>query len=312
MWFNNVLVFSYELPQDTKLSDALAEHALKPCPPHARFIYGWLPMIEESFVHESTGALMISLGKEERILPRGVLKKLTDDRIEDMEAQRGRSLSRAEKGKISEDLEFELLPKAFCLQKRLDALFDPISKRLFINTGSASQAAQLTGLLRKSVPGISLMPLEIEQSLSPILTGWLQNMTTLPAAFTIAETCLLFSLDDEKKRLACKGYDLSAQEIGNLLEEGLAVSELSLVWRERIALTLTQDFSLKRIKCTDYLVDEFQGLNELDDEAQQKDASLTLLCGELRALIDDLLEAIKTPQQDLPVEATHQQAAAIM
>ena len=116
----------------------------------------------------------------------------------------------------------------------------------------------------------------------------------LPSMFQLASDCLLFSLDDEKKRVNCKGYELPADEILSLLSQGLAVAEISIIWNERVQLTLTQDFTFKRLKCLDYLVDEFNDLREVDDEGQQQDAALTLLTGELRGLTNDLLKALKT------------------
>ena len=114
----------------------------------------------------------------------------------------------------------------------------------------------------------------------------------LPPMFQLASDCLLISLDDEKKRVNWKGYELPADEILALLSQGLAAAEISIIWNERIQLTLTQDLSFKKIKCLDYLLDEFNDANALDEEALQQDAALNLLAGELRGLTNDLLKAL--------------------
>lgn len=295
MWFNNALVYHYELADDIELSDLLAEESLKPCPPHARFIYGWLPAFADELIQEVAGSSLICLGKEERILPRGVINKLLAERITALENQQGRIIKRAEKAQMAEDLEFELLPKSFCVQKRLQAILDTQAKRLMINTASANQASQLTGLLRKSLPGIQLEPLFHHENLAIRFAEWITNPETLPESFQLASDCLLFAPDDDKKRFTCKGYELPAEEILSLLSQGLVAAELSLIWKERIQFTLTDTLTFKRLKSLEYLVDEFSEINQLDEEYQQRDAALTLLSGELRHLTDDLLAGLSQP-----------------
>ncbi len=297
MWFNNALIYQCELDEASDLPDLLSQDAMKPCPPHARFIYGWLPAIADEFVHGIAGASLICMGKEERLLPRGVINRVLAERIQTLETQRGYAIKRAEKAQMAEDLEFELLPKAFCIQKRTFALLDHVSKRLIINATSSTQASQLTSLLRKTVPGIRIEPLPHTENLSMRLVEWITNPASLPANVQLASDCLLFSPDDEKKRFNCKGYELPAEEILTLLSQGLAASELSIIWNERIQLTLTHELAFKRLKCMDYLVDDFNEIRQLDEEYEQQDASLTLLSGELRALMTDLLADMteKTP-----------------
>ena len=289
MWFNNALIYQYTLENPAELADHFTEHALKPCPPHARFVYGWLPSIQDEFVHEITGSASICMGKEERLLPKGVINRFLKERIEALETQRGFAVKRAEKAQMAEDIEFELLPKSFCVQKRTFALMDSISKLLIINTSSTTQASQVTSLLRKTVPGLQIEPIQANENLSMHFLEWINNPASIPANIQLASDCLLFSPDDEKKRFHCKGYELPAEEILSLLKQGLIPSELSLIWNERIQFTLTHDFVFKKLKCLDYLADDFNEISQLDEEHEQKDAALLLLTGEFRSLLQDLL-----------------------
>lgn len=292
MWFNNALIYQYELDKNFDLASFLAENSLKPCPPHARFIYGWLPIFAEELVHEITGTSLICMGKEERLLPRGVINKLLGEKVKMLEMHQGRSIKRSEKAQIAEDIEFELLPKSFCIQKKLFAILDNINKRIIINTSSNNQASQLTSLLRKSVPGITIEPLGHQENLAVRFAEWIHSPGTLPEHFQLASDCLLFSLDDEKKRIHCKGYELPADEIITLLSQGMVTAEVSLIWKERIQLTLTHDFTFKKLKTLDYLIDDFNDIQQFEDEYQQRDAVLSLLSGELRELTHDLLEIL--------------------
>jgi recombination associated protein RdgC len=297
MWFNNTLIYQYDLKEGCDLNASLQEELLKPCPPHARFIYGWLPAFAGEMVHEVAGSVMICMGKEERILPRGVINKILHERIQVIEQQQGRQVKRTEKAQIAEDLEFELLPKSFCVQKRLSAMMDTVNKRLIINTSSANQASQLTGLLRKSVDGINIEPLAQTENLALRFAQWIHSPETLPTDFQLASDCVLFSLDDDKKRMHCKGYELPSEEILSLLAQGMATAEISLIWKERIQFTLTHEFVFKKLKSLDFLLDDFSEIKKLDEEYQQQDAALTLLSGELRELIDALVRLFPNTAQ---------------
>ncbi|KTD19334.1 recombination associated protein [Legionella lansingensis] len=292
MWFNSAIIYQYEMKEDVDLAAVLAEETLKPCPPHARFIYGWTPASGDELVQEVAGCSLVCLGKEERILPRGVIKRLLVERIQTLEAQQQRTIKRAERLQLAEDLEFELLPKSFCVQKQLLAMLDSTTNRLIVNASSNNQASQLTSFLRKSLPGIHIEPVSHHENLAMRFAQWISEPQSLPPSLQLASDCLLFSLDDEKKRVNCKGYELPAEEILTLLSQGLAAAEISLIWNERIQFTLTHDLTLKRLRCLDYLIDEFNEIKQLEETYQQRDAALTLLSGELRALINDLLAGL--------------------
>lgn len=311
MFFNNAIYFQYELDESMpSLSELLAENALKPCPPHARFIQGWLPLFADCFAQEASGSTLICMGKEERILPSSVIKRELEERVEMQETQLSRPLKRSEKSQMAEEIEFELLPKAFCLQKRMYAILDKLSNHLIINSSSTTQAAQLVALLRKSVPGIKIEPLSCGENLAFHFSQWITQPSTIPPSFQLASDCLLFSPDNEKKRFNCKGYELPADEILSLLNQGLLVSEISIQWNERIQCTLTQDLIFKRIKCLDYLLDDFNHLKELDDDAQQRDAALVLLTGELRSMMKELFTHLSAPAVTTHGQTSHTESGA--
>ena len=292
MWFNNATIYHYEHTKDLNISAALVELALKPCPPHARFIYGWAPVFNTAFTREVAGCTLVCLGKEERVLPRSVVNRVLTERVLQLETQRGYAVKRAEKAQMSEDLEFELLPKAFCVQKNLFALFDHSAQRLIINTSSQSQAAQMLAMLRKSIVDLRVEPLNFPDKLALRFTTWFMHPETLPHNMQLASDCLLFSLEDENKRFNCKGYSTGDEEITDLLSKGLVAGELSLIWNERVQFTLTQELTFKRIKCLDILQNDMDELKSLEDPEQTKDASLVLLAGELRGLCNQVYASL--------------------
>lgn len=291
MWFNNALIFEYEA-SNLNLKEDLLNEALKPCPPHARFIFGFSPVIDDEYVLEIAGAHLIKFSKEERILPRGVILKILEQRVNAWEEAQGRPMKRADKAQLAEELEFELLPKAFSLEKHMYAFLDSKRKRLVINTSSVNQALQLIASLRKAVPEIKITSLNHDENLTAKFTEWLLNPLTMPGNFDLAEDCLLVALDNERKKCNFKGYALPSDEVCSLLENGMAPAEIPLIWADRMQFTLTNNFTLKRIKCLDYLIEESNETQKLEDEREQMQANLSLLVGEFGVMIDELLSSI--------------------
>ena len=74
--------------------------------------------------------------------------------------------------------------------------------------------------------------------------------------------------------------------------------------KQRIHFTLTQTLTFKRLKCLDYLHDELQHIADMDGEALQRDARITLLAGELRSLCNsvavDIADKIPQPKAHDP------------
>lgn len=297
MWFSNALIFEYENNENVDLNDALRCEGLKPCPPHARFIYGFAPVVNDDLALQIAGSSLIKFAKEERILPRGVILKVLEERVKAWENHQNRTMKRADKIQLAEELEFELLPKSFTLEKHLTAFIDHKRKRLVINTASVTQALQLIASLRKALPGIKITTLGHDENLAIKFSEWIQNPLTLPQNFELAQDCLLIALDNEKKKCNFKGYDLPSDEISNLLEKGMVPAEIPLIWNERVQFTLTSNFTLKRIKCLDYLLEDINETRQLEDEIQQMEASLSLLTGEFGILIDELLKALVKPKK---------------
>lgn len=305
MWFNNIQLYSYTLDENMNINELLTNDCLKPCPAHARFIHGWTsPVNNDVLAYEIANCYFINLGKEEKILPRSVIQRVLAEKIKKIEVERGFPVKKIEQGQLAEDIEFDLLPKAFCVQKNTLAILDKNNKKIIVNSSSNNQSSQLLSLLRKSIPEISIEPIDTINNMAILFASWIKNPGLLPKNFDLATNCLLFSEDNEHKQFNCKGYELPADEIHSLLEKGLVASEISLVWNERIQFTLTQNLTLKRIKCLDYLIDEFHEAGKSDNDTQQQDASLTLLIQELRSLFADLLPTLTQSDKINPLPET--------
>ncbi len=286
MWFKNAAVYTVDgMPNDKELEEALTEHAIKPCPPHARFIYGWLDVISGQKVFSQNGAMLFLLGKEERILPPSVIKQMVEEKIKEIEERENRTVRRSERNQLKEEMEFTLLPKSFTLLKKTWAFFDAKSQRLVINTASAKAAEDLCAMLNKALKTTTLSPLSIDSSISETMSSLLMAKRRLPSAFNLGSRCVLESPKDTSKRFTCKGYELPAEEVDGLLNSGLKAIEVAFEFDDRISFSLTNGLTIKSIKLLDQLQDELKACHKLDDKIEVLDASFFLLTSELDKLI---------------------------
>ena len=85
-----------------------------------------------------------------------------------------------------------------------------------------------------------------------------------------------------------KRQDLTAEEVAGHVRCGKTVSELGLVWDERVAFVLTSEFTLKRIQYLDVLQEAAE--NHGDNAADLAAASQLIVSANLSALIGELVE----------------------
>lgn len=297
MWFRQAIVYQFEGLTNSGLEEAFGEYALKPCPPHARQTFGWSENASGFYWHEVAGFAATVFSKEERILPKSVLNHQLQEKLAVLEQEKGRKLRRKEQLEILENLEFDLLPKAFVIQKSIPMLWDMNNKRLIIQASSESALAPLFALLRKTLPSVQYQRLIPETPLNETMTGWLRDPSSLAPDFSLAERCVLVARDEQSKKLSCRGYDLNAYELQGILTNEHEAEELALHFAERLGFSVNDRFVLKGLKALDYLEDSRKEVDALEQE-EQFDANLSLFAGEITSLLNRLLQICETKAKE--------------
>lgn len=303
MWFKNVLIYQVnEMPDYKDLASILTEHRIKPCPPHSRYIYGWTEVINDRMVYTANGASLFVMAKEERILPNAVISQHLDEKVQHIEANEARTVKRSERNQLKEELEFSLLPQSFSILKKTWAYYDSKKQYLIVNTASLTMGEQFAALLRKSIKQIEITPIAFDVDMSAKLTQCLQQPNTLPKHFDLGDKVLLHSPDDDKKRFNCKGYELPAEEVDDLLKRGLKAIELSFAFNDRIDFTLTHQLIIKSIKCHDLLLEEFKETQKMETKEDEFDASFSILTHELEQLISHIFGSLLSLENGIFLE----------
>ncbi|OGV47623.1 MAG: hypothetical protein A3F46_05295 [Legionellales bacterium RIFCSPHIGHO2_12_FULL_42_9] len=294
MWFNNIIVYQLQTPfaiSPETMHNALEELRLKPCPPHARLSQGWINPFNflDEKLYSINNCHIVVAASEVRLLPASVIRTVLDEKLIAFEQSQQRPMRRAEQLQLKEEIEFDLLPKAFTVQKKDWLYIDTFKQWVVINNANPNKASDIMALLIKALGSISAVPLTVEVSLSHLFSGWLKEHHSLPESLSLGRRCVLIKSQDDKSQYICKDIEQNGNEIDILLEEGYCVASLELSWQDRIQFVLTDSFQLKRLKCIDYLEEAFKENSKLGDEHEKFDANFSLLAGEVRELISFLI-----------------------
>lgn len=213
---------------------------------------GLIKPLGEDIIHELDGAAsLLTVQFNERMLPGKVRDEKLQIRKDKLEAQEGRKLTKKEYAELREEIEFDLLPKAFIRRVQVPVLFVH-PNLMFVCTGSQKRADDTVSLLCAVFD--KLEPRKIA-TVKPLLG----MLTTLACAeqetdelyFGAAKSAVLKGTGEEKKTIRIKDRDIYGHEVVALLETSdYDVTELAInvVHRgdELLSMSLTDSFIFKR------------------------------------------------------------------
>ena len=296
MWFKNLYLFKFEndfTMNAEELHEALSVKPFSPCSATQRESLGWLPPLGKnttSFTHASNNYILMSMARQERLLPATVIKETLQEKVEAIEEAEGRKVSSREKKEMKEDIEHELLPRAFTRTQKLDAYIDPKNGWLILNSSSAPRAEEFTKLLRKTLGSLPVTLPESETSPAVAMTEWLKS-GRLPEPFTLGFECELKNQGDDKGSVSFKQHDLTLDEIQTSLQAGKFASKLAIEWDEKISFVLSEDLQVKKLKFLDVLEEQLQD-NDPQSYEEHIDIQFALMTGEVSSMLKDLMKAL--------------------
>ena len=295
MWFKNLYLFKFEKDFTLNAEELHAELLKKPftpCSPSQRESMGWVAPIGkgESLTHSSNRYILFTMARQERLLPATVIKETLQEKVEEIENVENRKVSAREKKELREDIEHELLPRAFTRTQKIDAWIDPTNGWLILNTASAPRAEEFTKLLRKTLGSLPVALPESKVSPAVAMTQWLGSQK-LPEPFTLGFECELKNQGDDKGTATFKQHDLTLEEVQSSLEAGKYVSKLAIEWDEKISFVLSEDLQIKKLKFLDVMEEQLKD-NDPQTHEEHLDIAFSLMTGEVSLLLKDLLRAL--------------------
>ncbi|WP_434778498.1 recombination-associated protein RdgC [Neisseria sp. Ec49-e6-T10] len=250
------------------------------------FSQGFIPPIytNDSLVFKTQDIVQVALQKEEKILPAAVISDLVNEKIQTIEAEEVRNVARKEKQALKEQITDDLLPRAFTRKKVTRGYFTP--NILFVDSASATPAEELLSKVRQIMGGLDAALAKTHTSVSDLMTSWLTQKQA-DGYFVLDSDCLLKGIGEGASSIRASKHDLTADEIKAHLETK-RVSQLGLIWADKVRFVLTEDFAFKRIQFLDVLQ------KEASDEGEDKEtliaAAQIIMIRELNLLFNELVE----------------------
>lgn len=295
MWFKNILFYRFTKPFETThdaLENLLAENPFKPCGPQDTYQLGWTTPLpkSEQHVHVTGAYWMICLQKQERILPSSVVNEQVQLKVNEIEEQQHRKVTRKEKTELKEDIIQQLLPRSFTRTVKFYAYICPSKGYMVINTSSAKVADEFTSYLRKTIGSLPIRVPAVNQAPSSVMNLWLTQKQALPTGFELGLECELTSTGEDRGSIKYKGLELDTDQIENNISNGMEVTKQTINWNESISFLLGSDLTIKRIKFGDVMQDKLDD-SGADDAAAKFDAGFAIMTLEFDRLIPEILEA---------------------
>ena len=288
MWFSQCTIFRpSEIPNAAVLADALAGASFAPCGGLDWFAEGFTApqSCTPELVFQAEKTMGIVLKREEKVLPGSVIQRAVGERVARIEQQECRSVGRKERQELKEQVTDELLPRAFVRATHTRALF--VDGMLLVDSAAVSKAENLLAKLREALGGLKAQLVHTRQTPSALMTEWLLRGEAA-GRFELDNIASLRGAGDVPPEIRIKQQDLTAEEVAGHVRCGKTVSELGLVWDERVAFVLTSEFTLKRIQYLDVLQEAAE--NHGDNAADLAAASQLIVSANLSALIGELVE----------------------
>lgn len=293
-FFKNALIYRLANPMALMAQLATIEQQLQPlqftpCGSQDMAKSGWVPF-NQTLAYQVNGQYLLTIQKQEKLLPGNVVKQHLDARIAKLETEQGRKLKKTEKDSLKDEVLQSLLPRAFTKDSRTQLWIDIRNGWIVVDASSAKRAEDALALLRKSLGSLPVVPLTIEKPVELTLTEWVRSGNA-PAGFAIGDAAELKAILADGGIAKVKKQDLVSDEIATHIEAGKVVTKLALDWEQRITFTLTDNATLSRLKFCDELIMQNDDIDR-EDVLARFDADFTLMTGELQALINQLVVAL--------------------
>ena len=301
----------YRLTRDlpissTDLEEQLEKSVFNSCGDQELSRIGWVKPLGKngaSLSHclKNESIIILSLCKQEKILPASVIKDFVSEKVEAIEAEEDRKIHGKERASIKDDVIFELSPQAFSRFKTIYGYLDLKKGLLFVDSSTAARAEEFCSYLRKTLGSLPCIIPQVKTSPSVAMTSWLQDADQIPQGIVLGDKAVLAGSGDSAGVVRYKEQDLLGEEIASHLQVGKQVTELQITLNDTLSAVISDDLSVKGIRLADIVTDKIAELKS-EDPATEFDASMSILVEEFSELVDKITACFggEVPQLDAP------------
>lgn len=294
MWFRNLQIFrlapAWEYSSE-QLSEALQRGVFQGCGATDRMARGWVPPrgSEGELVFAVGRQQLIALGIEQKLLPASVARQYAEAKLEQIEEAQGYKPGRKQIREVREQVEQELLPRAFVKRGLTYVWIDPVNRWLLVDASSSARADEVIEQLKLSLGELPLTLLKTQLAPGTAMTQWLAAGEAM-GSFSIDRDCELQATAEERAAVRYVRHSLDSDEVRAHIANGKTATRLALTWNDRISFVLTEQLQIKRQAFLDILKEDAERQSENADDLFA--ANFTLMSGELAQLLVHLVEAL--------------------
>ena len=289
--FNNFVV--YRLTREVDLSslpDQVSVNEFKPLGDHDMSSMGFVPSVAgENLYYSRLGKTLLTIKKEEKIIPGAFLKKELAKRVAKFEEMMSKKSSKAEKDSLKDEVLHSLIPKAFTKEKFNRVLIDTLSSMVIVEAKSNKSAEDALALVRKTLGSFPVIPVNCNGDLESKLTDLATGDNALSKAIVLDEVTLKSVLEDGGE-VKCKKQEVISDEISGHIESGKRVTSIALMYDDRIKFTIDSDMRFSKVKFTDVLINQNDDI-EKEDVQSRFNADFVLFTSEMKSLIEYILQS---------------------
>jgi recombination associated protein RdgC len=294
MWFRNLQIFrltpAWEFSSE-QLVEALQRGLFTGCGATDRMARGWVPPRgnEGELIFVTGRQQLIALGIEQKLLPSSVAKQYADAKLQQIEASQGYKPGRKQAKEVREQVELELLPRAFVKRGLTYVWVDPVNRWLLVDASSSARADEVVEHLKLSLNDLPLTLLKTQLAPGTAMTQWLAAGEAT-GSFTIDRDCELQASVEERAAVRYVRHDLDSDEVRAHIANGKTATRLSLTWNDKVSFVLTEQLQIKRLAFLDILKEDAE--RQADNADDLFEANFALMAGELAQLLAHLVEAL--------------------
>lgn len=294
MWFRNLQIFrltpEWEYSTE-KLVLALQKGVFRGCGASDRMAQGWMPPRGEDgeLVFAVGRQQLIALGVEQKLLPMSVVRQYAQEKLEAIESAQGYKPGRKQARDVMEQIEAELLPRAFVKRGLTYVWIDPVNRWLLVDASSSTRADEVVEQLKLCLNELPLTLVKTQMAPATAMTQWLAAGEA-PGSFTIDRDCELRAVAEERAAVRYVRHILDSDEVKSHITGGKTATRLALTWNDRVSFVLTEQMQIKRLTFLDLLKEDAERQSDNADDLFA--ANFTLMSGELAQLLAQLLEAL--------------------
>jgi recombination associated protein RdgC len=294
MWFRNLQIFRLtpEWAYSTdSLSAALQKGLFHGCGASDRVARGWVPPRGEEgeLVFSMERQQLIALGVEQKLLPASVVRQYAQAKLIEIEAAQGYKPGRKQVREVVEQMEAELLPRAFAKRGLTYVWIDPVNRWLLVDASSSARADEVMEHLKLSLGELPVTLIKTQLAPSTAMTQWLAAGEA-PGSFSIDRDCELRAAAEERAAVRYVRHNLDSDEVRAHIAGGKSATRLAITWNDRISFVLTEQLQIKKLAFLDLLKEDAERQAENADDLFAAD--FTLMCGELAQLLAHLIDVL--------------------